>query len=358
MVGVAVVGTGFGCLTHVRAFRAAGFDVVALVGRDPDKTAARAARFDIPNPCASLTAALQLPGVDAVTIATPPHTHAPLAFEAVESGRHVLCEKPFTRDAAEARELLAAAERAGVVHLLGNEMRFTTGQALLSRLVLDGTVGEPKLATFLLHVPMLSDPSSEVPEWWGDPAQGGGWLGAHGSHIVDQALTMFGDIVGVSASTPHVATHAWSAEDAYLVHFRTARGVTGVMQSAASDQGRLLSVTRVAGSSGTAWSEGERVFVADDQGIREAETPEDLRVAAPEPPPSDLLSTAYDRLHSFGLEFGPYIRLAEHFRARITNSPGPPGPAPATFQDGVAAMAVIDAVRQAAATAAWAEVAA
>ena len=41
-LGVAVVGTGFGCLTHVRALRAAGFDVQALVGRDPVKTAARA----------------------------------------------------------------------------------------------------------------------------------------------------------------------------------------------------------------------------------------------------------------------------------------------------------------------------
>ena len=47
MVGVAVVGTGFGCLTHVRALRAAGFDVVALVGRDASKTAARAERFEI-----------------------------------------------------------------------------------------------------------------------------------------------------------------------------------------------------------------------------------------------------------------------------------------------------------------------
>ena len=43
MSGVVVIGTGFGCVTHVRALRAAGFDVVGLVGRDPDKTAARAA---------------------------------------------------------------------------------------------------------------------------------------------------------------------------------------------------------------------------------------------------------------------------------------------------------------------------
>jgi predicted dehydrogenase len=358
MVGVAVVGTGFGCLTHVRALRAAGFDVVALVGRDPGKTAARAARFDIATPCPSLGAALQLPDVEAVTIATPPQTHAPLALEAMEAGRHVLCEKPFTQDAAEARDLVVAAERAGVVHLLGNEMRFTTGQALLTRLVLDRTIGEPKLATFLLHVPMLADPSSEVPDWWGDPAQGGGWLGAHGSHVVDQVLTMFGPIDGVSASTPHVAPHEWGAEDAYLVQFRTSTGVTGVMQSVASDRGRLLSVTRVAGSSGTAWSEGDRVLLADAQGTRRVPVPEDFSVDAPEPPPSDLLTTAYDQLHSFGLEFGPYVRLAEHFRARILGAEAPPGPVPATFVDGVATMTVMDAIRSSAANNSWTEVAA
>ena len=171
-IGVAVVGTGFGCLTHVRALRAAGFDVRALVGRDPVKTAERATRFDIAHPCTSLAAALAIDGVEAVTIATPPHTHAAIALEATTAGRHVLCEKPFTRDTAEARELLDAAERAGVVHLLGAEMRFASGQALLARVARDGTIGDPRLVTFLMHIPLLADDTAEVPDWWSDAAAG------------------------------------------------------------------------------------------------------------------------------------------------------------------------------------------
>ena len=54
--GVVVVGTGFGCLTHVRALRAAGFDVLALVGRDEIKTADRAKRFDVPDAILRCTA--------------------------------------------------------------------------------------------------------------------------------------------------------------------------------------------------------------------------------------------------------------------------------------------------------------
>src|SRR5262249_13588013 len=159
-------------------------------------------------------------GVDAVTIATPPHTHAPIAHEAIAAGRHVLCEKPFTRDAAEARALLGAAEAAGIVHLLGAEMRFTPGQALLARTVRDGAIGAPRVATFLMHIPLLADPASEVPAWWSDAGSGGGWLGAHAPHVVDQVATTVGRITGVSATLTHVVERDWTAEDGYVVFFR------------------------------------------------------------------------------------------------------------------------------------------
>src|SRR5438034_10125634 len=123
MTRIAIVGTGFGCLTHVPAFRAAGFEVLTLVGRDPAKTAARADLLGIPHATTSLAEALALPGLDAVSIATPPETHLPLVLQAVEAGRHVLCEKPFALDSAEARQMLAAADKAGAVHFLGTEFR-------------------------------------------------------------------------------------------------------------------------------------------------------------------------------------------------------------------------------------------
>jgi len=169
---VVVVGTGFGCLTHVRAMRAAGFEVVGLVGRDPAKTADRAERFEVPNAVTSLGDALALPGVDAVTVATPPHTHAPIVLEAIAAGKHVVCEKPFARDAAEGQRMLDAAEKAGVVHLLGTEFRWSTGQALAARVIKDGAIGEPRMATFVLHVPLLADPDGELPAWCANAEEG------------------------------------------------------------------------------------------------------------------------------------------------------------------------------------------
>ena len=348
--GVAVVGTGFGCLTHVRALRAAGFEVRALVGRDPDKTAVRAERFEIAHACTTLSDAFAAGGVDAVTIATPPHTHGALVLEAVRAGKHVLCEKPFARDAAEARGLLAAADGAGVVHMLGTEFRFAPGQALLTRVVRDGAIGEPRLALFLLHIPLLADPGAEVPEWWSDADQGGGWLGAHASHVIDQIHTTLGEFASVTASLSNVGGHAWTAEDAYLVHFRLRDGCTGVMQSVAADRGPMLFGTRVVGTSGTAWAEGDRVLVAGVEGTREIEMPSDLAVAAADPPPPDLMVTAYDLLHSTGIDVGPYTRLFERFRARIEGDDAAraSGPEPATFADGVATMEVLDAIRRSA----------
>src|SRR5262245_10014772 len=102
---VVVAGTGFGCFTQVRALRAAGFEVAALVGRDEAKTRERARRFEVARALRSFAEALDLPGVDAVAIATPPHTHAELVLAALAAGKHVLCEKPFARDAGEARKL-------------------------------------------------------------------------------------------------------------------------------------------------------------------------------------------------------------------------------------------------------------
>lgn len=345
MIAVAVVGTGFGCLTHVRALRNAGFDVVALVGRDPAKTKARAERFEIPQPATSLDAVLD--HVDAVSIATPPHTHADLVVASVNAGKHVLCEKPFARDAAQARTMLAAAERVGVVHLLGTEFRFAPGQALLARAIRDGAIGEPRLATFLLHIPLLAGPDVAVPDWWRDASQGGGWLGAQASHVVDQVRATFGEFARVSASLPHVGQAGWTAEDAYLVHFELVDGTAGVMQSVATDRGPMLFVTRVIGTDGTAWAEGDRVQVSDARGTRELAIPPELAVAPPDPPPGDLIVTAYDTLHSMGIDLGPYTRLAETFRACILGEPAP-AVAPATFVDGVAGMEVLDAIRRSA----------
>jgi predicted dehydrogenase len=123
-IAAVVVGTGFGARVHVPALRNAGFDVVAMVGRDGDRTARRAERLGVPNACVSLGEAMALPCVEVVCVASPPASHAELTIEAVDAGRHVVCEKPFALDGVEAKLMRDAAARSGVVGLVGHEFRF------------------------------------------------------------------------------------------------------------------------------------------------------------------------------------------------------------------------------------------
>jgi predicted dehydrogenase len=352
-LGAIVVGTGFGVLTHVRAMRKAGIEVHAVVGRDPERTRERAAKAGVPRGLTSLDEALALPGVEIVAVATPPHSHVSIVHAAIEAGKHVLCEKPFARDAAEARGMLEAAEKAGVVHLLGTEFRFSTTQALATRAVRQGVIGEPRMATWILNVPVLADPKGEVPSWWSDSEAGGGWLGAYASHVIDQIRATLGEITGLSGSLSLVSDRDWTAEDGYTVHFRTASGCDGVLQSTAGAWGPPVICSRVAGSAGTLWIEGEQVKVADASGMRTLEVPEDLVTLPAEPVPADLMSTTYDHLHAGGFDLGPYVKLFELMRDRVLGRATADDPAPATFEDGVAGQAVLDAIRRSSRERCW-----
>jgi predicted dehydrogenase len=355
-LGAVVVGTGFGVLTHLRALRAVGIDVKALVARNPEKTAAKAAKVGVERGLTSLDEALALPGVDIVSVATPPHTHAVIVLDAVAAGKHVLCEKPFARDAREARRMLEAAEAAGIVHMLGTEFRYSTAQALATRAVRAGVIGEPRLATFILNVPVLADPAGEVPDWWSSANEGGGWLGAFASHIIDQFRVTLGEFAGVSASLTLVADRDWTAEDAYTIHFRTVDGVDGILQSTAGGWGPPVTCTRFYGSKGTLWIEGGAVHVAERSGIRRLEVPDDLVNPPPDPPPAELMVTTYDHLHAAGFDLPPYTRLFGVMRDRILGKNIPDDPAPATFADGLAGQRVLDAVRRSAAEHRWVEI--
>ena len=260
-LGAAVVGTGFGVLTHVRALDAAGIEVRALVGRDPDKTAKRAERFGIEHATTDRREAFARDDVDVVAVTTPPHAHAEVVLEAVAAGKHVLCEKPFARDLAEAREMLRAADAAGVVHLLGTEFRFAPGQALLTRAVRSGAIGDPRFVLFVLQLPTLTDPAAEMPAWWDDAAEGGGWLGAQGTHVIDQVRTTIGDITRVSATLMTLSPRPMTADDTYTVQFETESGATGLLHSSCAAGGQFVVATKVTGTAGTAWTQGDEVWV-------------------------------------------------------------------------------------------------
>lgn len=360
---VAVVGTSFGARIHVPALQQAGFEVVALVGVDAAKTARRVERLGLPPAaaCGSLTEALELGaedgngaglGLDAVSIATPPATHAPLAAQAIAAGCHVLCEKPFTLDAAEASVLAEAASSAGVVAVLGHEFRWSSTQATIEWALRQGLIGSPKMAVSASFTSMLR--SFPMAAWWYDPAQGGGWLNASGSHRIDALRQWFGEVEAVSAGLPAVREPPLGVDDSFNIRCVMRNGVDVALVQSSAAAGAGASMTRVVGAEGTLWVKGDDVYLATDA------TPDGAVV---EPPP-ELALPNVDALAVGALaemtrtELPPYIRLAEAFRGAIeagARTPVPAagaawdGPQAATFADGLACMRVLDAVRTSAA---------
>jgi predicted dehydrogenase len=342
-LGAAVVGTGFGARVHVHALRAAGFDVVALVGTDPERTNRRASRVGVDRACTSLSEALAVPGADVVSIAAPPASHAPLALEALAAGRHVICEKPFTLDVGEAAAVLAAAQRAGVTHALGHELRWFPERIAMQQAIQAGAIGEPRFVSIVDFVALLTDPAIRMPAWYFDARSGGGWLGASGSHAIDMVRLWLGEFVRVSATTTVVDPARGDSDDSFVVHFQLASGASGVIQQSGAAFASA-SQTIVSGTAGSLRSHGGEVQLANGEGRQTLHPTE----AASDTPRSNDRSTQLEAMTSY--ETPAYIQLCVAF-ARAIRGEEPAGDVPLpTFDDGVAAMAVLDAARRSAAT--------
>ena len=290
-----------------------------------------------------LDEAIRKTGAVAVTIATPPRTHAALTLTALSHGCHVICEKPLASDAAEARAMLQAAERAGVMHLIGNQFRWQPERVIVARALADGLIGEPRFLTLANYMPLVAAPEAKMPSWWFDEAAGGGWLGAHGSHMVDQIRTWLGEFESLSAALPVVSARQGVAEDSYVLRFRLTNGVQGVIQQTGGAWGPPASMTRVAGTLGTIWTEDGVVRIADRDGVRALPVPDDLTL----PAPSDEKDDPRHRLSH--TEPAPFVRLCEVLRAGVEGRTPISTVPPPTFHDGLACMAVLDAIRASAA---------
>lgn len=335
-----VVGTGFGCRIHVPALRAAGFEVVGLVGSNPERTAKRAQSCDIAEAFVDLDEAIRKTGAQAVTIASPPHTHAVLTLTAISHGCHVICEKPMANSLEEARAMLEAAQSAGVTHLIGHQFRWSPERALVGRALRQGLIGEPRFLTSISYLPLLADPEKQMPDWWFDTSAGGGWLGAHGSHIIDQVRSWLGEFASVSAALPLVSDREAVAEDSYVLRFRLADGVQGIMQHTAGAWGGPADMVRVAGTRGTLWTEAGTVYIADRDGSRELAVPDELLIPAP---------AAGESQRNTHMNPGPYTRLCEVLRAGVEGREPSAVVPPPTFHDGLACMEVLEAIRRSAA---------
>ncbi len=211
-VRVGLVGYGFAGRTfHAPLIGAVpGLRLCAVASRHPEKVAA-----DVPGAWVSADplAVATSGAVDLVVVATPNDTHAPLARAAIEAGKHVVVDKPFALDLAEARGLIALAQRRKVLLSVFHNRRWDSDFLTLRNAIAQQWVGE--VVHFESHIdrfrPQVRDRWREA----GGPGSGL-WFDI-GPHLVDQALQLFGLPERVHGNLARLRTGALADDWAHVV---------------------------------------------------------------------------------------------------------------------------------------------
>jgi predicted dehydrogenase len=346
---IGVIGVGFGAQVHVPAFRSEGWDVAAICSRTREKAQKAADEAGIASVYTDPMELIRRDDLAAVAIITPPGAHHPLSIAALNAGKHVLCEKPFAIDAKQAEEMCAAAEKSGRTAMIAHEFRHTPQRAYIRQLVADGYIGKFQLCTMELFLDRYVSAQPRALTWNAYKSEGGGLLGALGSHYIDGLRYWFGEIASVTGWLAALRPDVVDAATARIVKAET-------------DDTFSFTVTFKNGGMATMTSSfavtparGAKIVVMGDRGTLIAEHPgpnpleNGVVVASRDGAPLQELKTpaqhtpftdARDhRLMAFRLLVRDFTKGIEQ-----GNSPAP------NFTDGLRCQQVLDAVRESSAS--------
>ena len=165
-----------------------GAKLLSVGSRSQEKADAFADQFDAPKRHASYEALAADPEVDVVYIATPHPGHKAAALLCIEHGKAVICEKPFTINAAEAEEVITAARAKGVFVMEAMWTRFFPAMVHVRKLLEDGAIGDVRLLQADFGFRTDINPKGRL----FDPALGGGGLLDVGVYAISLASMIFG----------------------------------------------------------------------------------------------------------------------------------------------------------------------
>jgi predicted dehydrogenase len=200
-VRVGVIGAGLIAGCHVRAYaQIIGVDVVAIA--DPHLSKAQQlASTTGATACTELDQVLDL-DVDVISVCTPPASHAAVTVQALEAGRHVLCEKPVALTTADASRIQHAADaHPNLVVMIGHVSRYEPDHRAAKELVEAGHIGEVVMAA---HSMTTSLPGWSEGGWLTRPEESGGPLLDLSAHSFDYLAWVIG--------SPAVRVHAVAAD--------------------------------------------------------------------------------------------------------------------------------------------------
>jgi predicted dehydrogenase len=211
IIRIGIIGAGFARSTQMPAFQACdGARIVAIASARRAHAEEVAHEFGIEHVADDWRALVARDDIDLVSIVTPVVTHCEMTLAALDQGKAVLCEKPMAMNAAEARRMTERARAAGVLALIDHELRFLPGRLKMRELILRGEIGKVRHAKLTFRSDSRANADSPW-TWWSDQTQGGGALGAIGSHVIDGFRWLLD--TEVAAVNGNLATHVRERKD-------------------------------------------------------------------------------------------------------------------------------------------------
>lgn len=207
---IAMIGGGFMGKAHAAAYAAMpmffwpapGIPVrKVLVDLNAEQAEQGRQRFGFEEASTDWRSVIERPDIDVVDIVTPNDSHAEIAIAAAKAGKHVICEKPLARTVAEAKAMLDAVQAAKIIHMVAFNYRRTPAVALARKYIAEGRIGKILNFRGTYLQDWSADPNSPLSWRFSKKIAGSGTLGDIGTHVVDMARYLVGEIQAVNAMT-------------------------------------------------------------------------------------------------------------------------------------------------------------
>ncbi|MEW6360003.1 MAG: Gfo/Idh/MocA family oxidoreductase [Planctomycetota bacterium] len=176
-------------------------DLAAIADVSEKRRSEAAKQFNIPHVFADYKDLLAMDDLDAVCVALPNFLHCPATVDALNAGKHVLCEKPMAMNRKEAEKMIAAARKKRRIFMIGQNMRFTRDTQLAKKAIASGKIGEPYHARCFL---LRRNGIPRIGSWFTQKKySGGGVLLDLGVHMLDCTLYLMDsfDVATVTGMT-------------------------------------------------------------------------------------------------------------------------------------------------------------
>ena len=213
-IRVGIIGASFARAAYLPALRTIDdVELVAIASARLVSAQSAADQFAIPQVYDDWRRMIGEQQFDLVCIATPTVFHAPMSLAALKAGAHVLCEKPMAMNQDGSAAMLETAEAAGLLHIIGHELRFNPNRRKIKSLINSEAIGEVRYLNIHNVSPTWGDPTwRRAGDWLLREDMGGGRLGASGSHMIDLLRFWLGDIGAVSGQVATMSPERFDRE--------------------------------------------------------------------------------------------------------------------------------------------------